>query len=150
MLISRHLSGLVFPRLAAARLRMDAISYSRALGAQSKKARNLWRRTRSWCQRRRCLRTGAMGVSQYNSGNSEPLFVPGGSAMYILVPWKPVVLVWGLLSGMILVSFVASSLLQGKNPFAPGANSTQPIVKTGVVQAGQPKHSQKAAQTPTH
>jgi hypothetical protein len=84
------------------------------------------------------------------TGNREPLFVPGGSAMYILVPWKPVVLVWGLLSGMILVSFVASSLLQGKNPFAPGANITQPIVKTGVVQAGQPKHSQKAAQAPTH
>ena len=60
------------------------------------------------------------------TGNREPLFVPGGSAMYILVPWKPVVLVWGLLSGMILVSFVASSLLQGKNPFAPGANITQP------------------------
>ena len=41
--------------------------------------------------------------------------------MTILVPWKPVVLVWGLLSGMILVSFVASSLLQGKDPFAPGS-----------------------------
>ena len=148
-MISRHLSGLVFPRLAAARLGMDAISYSRAR-AQPKKARNLWRRTRSWSQLRRCfLRTGVLGVSQYNIGNSEPFFVPGGSAMYILVPWKPVVLVWGLLSGMILVSFVASSLLQGKNPFAPGANITQPIVKTGVVQAGQPKHSQKAAQAPT-
>ena len=49
---------------------------------------------------------------QYNSRNCEPLFVPGGSAMRILVPWKPVVLVWGLLSGMILVSFVASSLLR--------------------------------------
>ena len=74
-------------------------------------------------------------------GIREPLFVPGGSAMYILVPWKPVVLVWGLLSGMILVSFVASSVLQGKDPFAPGAIITQPSsVKTGVVQAGQPKH----------
>ncbi|MGA7293449.1 MAG: hypothetical protein WBW53_02640 [Terriglobales bacterium] len=71
--------------------------------------------------------------------------------MYILVPWKPVVLVWGLLSGMILVSFVASSLLQGKNPFAPGATITQPpAVKTGAAQAGQPKHSHKAAQAPTH
>jgi hypothetical protein len=69
--------------------------------------------------------------------------------MYILVPWKPVVLVWGLLSGMILVSFVASSLRQGKNPFAPSANITQPAVKTGVAQAGQqPKHSHKAARTP--
>ncbi len=70
--------------------------------------------------------------------------------MLILVPWKPVVLVWGLLSGMILVSFVASSLLEGKNPFAPGATITQPpAVKTGVAQAGQQtKHSHKAARTP--
>ena len=58
--------------------------------------------------------------------------------MLILVPWKPVVLVWGLLSGMILVGFVTSSLLEGKNPFAPGATITQPpAVKTGVAQAGQ-------------
>jgi hypothetical protein len=91
------------------------------------------------------------GFSQYNDGNLESLFVPGGSGMYVLVPWKPVVLVWGLLSGMILVSFVASSLLQGKNPFAPAATITQPqAVKTGAAQAGQPKHSQKAAQPPTH
>ena len=71
--------------------------------------------------------------------------------MYILVPWKPVVLVWGLLSGMILVSFVASSLLQGKNPFAPGASIMQPTnVKAGAEQPGQqPKHSHKAAQTPS-
>jgi hypothetical protein len=70
--------------------------------------------------------------------------------MRILVPWKPVVLVWGLLSGMILVSFVASSVLQGKDPFAPGATITQPPpVKTGVAQAGQSKHSHKAARTPS-
>ena len=70
--------------------------------------------------------------------------------MYILVPWKPVVLVWGLLSGMILVSFVASSVLQGKDPFAPGVTITQsPSLKTGVAQAEQPKHSHKAARTPS-
>ena len=71
--------------------------------------------------------------------------------MYILVPWKPVVLVWGLLSGMILVSFVGSSVLQGKNPFAPGATITQPAAaKTGTAQSGQqPKHSNKAARTPS-
>jgi hypothetical protein len=69
--------------------------------------------------------------------------------MYILVPWKPVILVWGLLSGMILVSFVASSVLEGKDPFAPSAIITQsPSVKTGVAQAGQQsKHSHKAART---
>ena len=83
------------------------------------------------------MSTKSLGSSQYNIGNREPLFVPGGSAMYILVPWKPVVLVWGLLSGMILVSFVASSVLQGKDPFAPGAIITQPSsVKTGGAQAG--------------
>jgi hypothetical protein len=71
--------------------------------------------------------------------------------MYILVPSKPVVLVWGLLSGMILVSFVASSLLAGKDPFAPGAIITQPsAAKTGVAQAVQHlKHSHKAARTPS-
>ena len=62
--------------------------------------------------------------------------------MRILIPWKPVVLVWGLLSGMILVSFVASSLLAGKDPFAPSAK------KTGVAQtAQQPNHTHKADQT---
>ena len=67
--------------------------------------------------------------------------------MYILVPWKPVVLVWGLLSGMILVGFVASSVLKGQDPFAPGA--TRPsAVKGAAAQAGQqPKHSHKSTRT---
>ncbi len=62
--------------------------------------------------------------------------------MRILVPWKPVVLVWGLLSGMILVSLVASSLLQGKDPFVPSAT------KTGVAQTEkQSNPSHKTAPT---
>ena len=71
--------------------------------------------------------------------------------MQILVPWKPVVLVWALLSGMIVFGFVASSVLEGKDPFAPGATVTQPTAaKTGVAQSGQqPKHSNKAARTPS-
>jgi len=71
--------------------------------------------------------------------------------MYILVPGKPVVLVWGLLSGMILVSFVASSLLEGKNPFAPGATISQlSAMKATAGQAGQPpKHAHKSARTPS-
>ncbi len=71
--------------------------------------------------------------------------------MYILVPWKPVVVVWGLLSAMIFFGFVASSVLQGKDPFAPSAIITQPsAVKAGAAQAGQqPKHSHKAARTPS-
>ena len=68
--------------------------------------------------------------------------------MRILIPWKPVVLVWGLLSGMILFGFVASSVLQGKDPFAPGATITQqPASKTGAAPAAQPKRSHKAPRT---
>src|ERR1700756_1759655 len=94
---------------------------------------------------------GRLVFSQYNNRNREPLFVPGGWVMRILVPWKPGVLVWGLLSAMIFFGFVASSVLQGKDPFAPGATITQPgAVKTGTTQSGQqPKHSQKPARTPS-
>ena len=71
--------------------------------------------------------------------------------MRILIPWKPVVLVWGLLSGMIFFGFVASSVLQGEDPFAPGATITQPsTMKTAPAQAAQkPKHSRKSAQAPS-
>jgi hypothetical protein len=71
--------------------------------------------------------------------------------MRVLVPRKPAVLVWGLLSAMIFFGFVASSVLEGKDPFAPGATITEPSsLKAGVAQAGQqPKHSQKPAQTPS-
>ena len=69
--------------------------------------------------------------------------------MQILVPWKPVVLVWGLLSAMIFFGFVVSSVLQGKDPFAPGATITQPsAMKATAADAGQqPKNSHKAART---
>ena len=72
--------------------------------------------------------------------------------MRILVPWKPVVLVWGSLSAMIFFGFVASSVLQGNDPFAPGATIAQPAAaaKTGVAQSEQqPKRSNKAARTPS-
>lgn len=71
--------------------------------------------------------------------------------MYILVPWKPVVVVWGLLSAMILFGFVASSVLQGKDPFAPGAVVFRPrAVNAGATQTvrKQAKHANKAARTP--
>ena len=71
--------------------------------------------------------------------------------MHILVPWKPVVLVWGLLSGMILVGFVALSVFEGKDPFGPGATIIQPAaMKAGAGQTGQqPKHSHKTTRTPS-
>ena len=66
--------------------------------------------------------------------------------MQILVPLKPVVLVWGLLSAMIFFGFVASSVLEGKDPFAPGATIPHSsAMKATPAQAGQqPKHSHKA------
>jgi hypothetical protein len=39
--------------------------------------------------------------------------------MFILVPCKPVVAVWLILSVMILAGYVASTLMQGKPLFAP-------------------------------
>ena len=71
--------------------------------------------------------------------------------MRIFVPWKPVVLVWGLLSAMIFFGFVASSVLEGKDPFAPSATIAQPsATKATAAQAGrQPKHADKAARTPS-
>jgi hypothetical protein len=38
-------------------------------------------------------------------------------AMMILIPFKPVILVLGLLTGLIFVGFIGSSLLEGKEPF---------------------------------
>jgi hypothetical protein len=39
--------------------------------------------------------------------------------MIILIPWKPVVLVWLLLSAILWCGYVGSALIDGKNPFAP-------------------------------
>ena len=38
--------------------------------------------------------------------------------MLILIPWKPVVIVWCLLAAMLWVGYVGYSVLEGKNPFA--------------------------------
>jgi hypothetical protein len=39
--------------------------------------------------------------------------------MIVLIPWKTVVVIWLLLSAMLWCGYVGSSLLEGKNPFAP-------------------------------
>jgi hypothetical protein len=46
--------------------------------------------------------------------------------MVILVPWKPVALVLGLLSALILVSYFGSALMRGKDPFAANTGNWQP------------------------
>jgi hypothetical protein len=48
--------------------------------------------------------------------------------MLILIPWKPVVIVWGLLSAMILFGYFAGSLMKAQNPFAQFILQTQHIV----------------------
>ena len=45
--------------------------------------------------------------------------------MLILVPWKPVALVLGLLSALILVSYFGSSVLERKDPFAISSGQSQ-------------------------
>jgi len=47
--------------------------------------------------------------------------------MVILVPWKPVALVLGLLSALILVSYFGSALMRGKDPFAVSTGDWQPV-----------------------
>ncbi|WP_263349710.1 hypothetical protein [Acidicapsa acidisoli] len=39
--------------------------------------------------------------------------------MLILVPWKPVVIGFGILAALMLFSYVGSALIEGKNPIAP-------------------------------
>jgi hypothetical protein len=38
--------------------------------------------------------------------------------MLILIPWKPVVILWCLLAAMLWVGYIGYSVLEGKNPFA--------------------------------
>lgn len=69
--------------------------------------------------------------------------------MRILIPLKTVVLVWGLLSAMILVAFIASSIVQGKNPFPLGAAFTRSShAKARSAPAKQPERSGKAVERP--
>ena len=46
--------------------------------------------------------------------------------MVVLVPWKPVALVLGLLSALILVSYFGSALIRGKDP-AVSTGNWQPV-----------------------
>jgi hypothetical protein len=66
--------------------------------------------------------------------------------MRIIVPWKPVVIVWGLLSGLVLFGFLGSSVPKGKTPFVPSVTNVhtvavKPAVASTVPQA---KHPHKA------
>jgi hypothetical protein len=45
--------------------------------------------------------------------------------MIILVPWKPVALVLGLLAALIFVSYFGSALMHSKDPFAVSSGNWQ-------------------------
>ena len=62
-----------------------------------------------------------LGMSSQGQG---ALFL-GGSTMIILVPWKPVALVLGVLSALILVSYFGSALMNAKGPFAVSKENWQ-------------------------
>jgi hypothetical protein len=72
--------------------------------------------------------------------------------MRVLVPWKPVVLVWGLVSWLVLFGFLGSSVREGKKPFAPSATNVRPVaVKPAVAPAvPQATHTHKVAPTSGH
>lgn len=65
--------------------------------------------------------------------------------LLIFLPFKPIVLVWTLLSGTILIGFVTSSLTQGKDQSAlRGAPRKQAPLRTAV-RGGQ--HSDRTPKT---
>jgi hypothetical protein len=60
--------------------------------------------------------------------------------MMILVPFKPVVLVLGLLSGLVFAGFIGSSLLEGKAPFAVDSGETRHAVAKQDAMRATPEH----------
>lgn len=68
--------------------------------------------------------------------------------MLILVPWKPVVLMWIALSGLVLIGFVGSSLHEGKYPLSMDVgNSPNKVEKSAMHTPLSHEHAQKAAST---
>jgi hypothetical protein len=62
-------------------------------------------------------------------------------AMMILVPFKPAVLVLGLLSGLVFAVFIGSSLREGNAPFAlDSAETRRAVTKQDAVRVT-PEHN---------
>jgi hypothetical protein len=53
--------------------------------------------------------------------------------MFILVPWKPVVFIWLLLSAMLFFGYVGQSLMEGRNPFLPRGFYIDPVDHMGHI-----------------
>ena len=48
--------------------------------------------------------------------------------MLILVPWKPVVILFGFFTALILFSYYGSALIEGKNPFVPYGSAPNHVI----------------------
>jgi hypothetical protein len=59
--------------------------------------------------------------------------------MLILIPWKPVVIVWALLSALLFLGFIVSSLMEGKDPFDPHLRHAHYTVKPWATTQASPK-----------
>jgi len=61
--------------------------------------------------------------------------------MLILIPWKHVVIVWGMLSAMILFGYFAGSLIKGQNSFSEFSLPSQHIVGKPPAPQATPKQT---------
>jgi hypothetical protein len=61
--------------------------------------------------------------------------------MLILVPWKPVVIVFGFLTALILFSYYGSALIEGKNPFVPYGNVAKRVTAGPAAANSIPAHN---------
>lgn len=61
--------------------------------------------------------------------------------MLILIPWKPVVVVWCLLAAMLWVGYVGFSVLEGKNPFAMAQHHSYHPQTHSTAHSGTPNRS---------
>lgn len=72
------------------------------------------------------------------------LSIPGGQLMLILVPWKPVLLVFGFFTALILFSYYGSALIEGKNPFAPYGSAANHVTARQPAAHSASEHKHKA------
>jgi hypothetical protein len=72
------------------------------------------------------------------------LLSSGGKAMLILVPWKPVVLVFGFFTALILFSYYGSALIEGKNPFVPYESKMNSVTAGQAAGHSASEHKHKA------
>jgi len=82
----------------------------------------------------------------------ERISDPRGETMLILVPWKPVVFVWGLLTALLLLGYAVYCVQESRNPFAIEKNHTQSAHgrhSPGLGAPG-PKHPAKTTQQLHH